>query len=73
MYAIGQGLMDDVAVEDIKRFEHEMIEALRSQQSTALAAIKETGKLEDDTKATLTEQITAFKRDRWKPSEVVAS
>jgi F-type H+-transporting ATPase subunit alpha len=73
MYAIGQGLMDDVAVEDIKRFEHEMIDALRTQQSAALAAIKETGKLEDDTKATLTEQITAFKRDLWKPSEVVAS
>ena len=73
MYAIGEGLMDDVAVEDIKRFEHEMIQALREQQSTALTAIRDTGKLEDDTRATLTEQIEAFKRDLWKPSEVVAS
>src|SRR5256884_3225147 len=30
IFAIGQGLMDDVPVEDIKRFEHEMIDALRA-------------------------------------------
>src|ERR671931_1192676 len=33
IFAVGQGLMDDVPVEDIKRFEHEMIGALRDMGS----------------------------------------
>src|SRR5688500_8900600 len=41
IYAVSNGLMDDVPVEDIKRFEREMIEYLRAQGSVALKAIKE--------------------------------
>ncbi len=41
MFAIGQGLMDDVPVEDIKSFELAMIESLRALPSAALQAIKD--------------------------------
>jgi F-type H+-transporting ATPase subunit alpha len=69
IFAIGQGLMDDVPVEDIKRFEHEMIEALRAMPSQGLKKIKETKALDDDTAAKLKEEITSFKTNLWKGAE----
>ena len=65
IFAVGQGLMDDVPVEDIKRFESEMITALREMDSEALKTIKDTGALDDDTAAKLKEEITSFKTRLW--------
>jgi F-type H+-transporting ATPase subunit alpha len=69
IFAVGQGLMDDVPVEEIKRFEHEMITALREMPSEALAKIKETKALEDDTAAKLKEEILSFKSRLWDSAE----
>ena len=63
--------MDDIPLEEVRRFEGEMIAALRARPSAALKAIKETGKLEDDTASKLKEEITSFKKNHWK-SAVVA-
>jgi F-type H+-transporting ATPase subunit alpha len=71
-FAAGQGLMDDVALEDIKRFESEMLETLRGG-GVALKTIRESGKLEDDTAATLKEEITSFKTNLWKSGEAQAA
>src|SRR5947208_2677069 len=67
IFAVGQGFMDDLPVEQIKRFERELTTALRAMPSVALAAIKETGVLDDSTAATLKEEIAKFKRDLWRP------
>src|SRR5213080_434962 len=67
IFAVGQGFMDDLPVEQIKRFERELSSALRAMPSVALAAIKETGVLDDSTAATLKEEIAKFKRDLWRP------
>jgi len=67
IFAVGQGFMDDLPVEQIKRFERELTNALRAMPSVALEAIKETGALDDSTAATLKEEIAKFKRDLWKP------
>jgi F-type H+-transporting ATPase subunit alpha len=69
IFAVGQGLMDEVPVEDIKRFELEMIAALRDMGSEALKAIKETGTLEDQTAEKLKEEISSFKSNLWKGEE----
>jgi F-type H+-transporting ATPase subunit alpha len=66
IYAVSNGLMDDVPVEDIKRFESEMIEYLRASASPALKTIKETGALDDDTASALRGEIEAFKANQWK-------
>ncbi len=68
IFAVGQGLMDDVPVEEIKRFEQEMITALREMNSEALKTIKETKTLEDDTAAKLKEEISSFKSRLWQGS-----
>src|SRR5213080_3277540 len=66
LFAVGQGLMDDVPVEEIKRFESELIDYLRAQGSPSLKAVKESGALDDDTANALREEISAFKANSWK-------
>jgi len=65
-FATGQGLLDDVPLEDVRRFESEMIAALRAMPSEALKVVRETGKLEDDTAAKLKDEIGSFKKSHWK-------
>jgi F-type H+-transporting ATPase subunit alpha len=69
IFAVGQGLMDDIPIEEIKRFEEEMIEALRSRPSEALKTIRDTNNLDDATAETLKEEISSFKSNLWKPAE----
>jgi len=73
IFAVGQGLMDDVPVDEIKRFESEMIDALRAMPSKALKVIKETGALEDDTAATLKDEISSFKKNSWQSDEALVA
>jgi F-type H+-transporting ATPase subunit alpha len=73
IFAVGQGLMDDVPVEEIKRFESEMIEALRAMPSEAMKTIKETGALEDATAEKLKEEISSFKSNLWETDEAIAA
>src|SRR5918912_3241527 len=70
IFAVGQGLMDDIPVEDIKRFEAEMIEYLRAMPSAALKSIKDTKALDDDTAETLKNEINKFKNDQWSGGEI---
>ena len=58
--------MDDVAVEDVKRFESEMIEYLRANNSPALAKIRDSKALDDDTAAALRDEVEKFKANSWK-------
>src|SRR5204863_4102373 len=65
IFAVGQGLLDDVPVEDVKRFESELIEHLRATDSASLKAIKETKALDDDAAAKLKEEMESFKANQW--------
>ena len=56
-----QGLMDEVPVDDVLRFEQEMLEHLRHHGSV-LRNIRETKNFDDDTAAALREQIAEFKQ-----------
>ncbi|MFD0257690.1 F0F1 ATP synthase subunit alpha [Kitasatospora indigofera] len=55
------GKLDDVPVADIRRFEREFLDHLRTSKKDLLAGIVETSKLEDGTIDALTEAIKAFK------------
>jgi F-type H+-transporting ATPase subunit alpha len=66
IYAVSNGLMDNVAVEEIKRFEAELIDHLRASNSAALEAIKESKALDDETAETLKKEINEFKTNHWK-------
>jgi F-type H+-transporting ATPase subunit alpha len=55
------GQLDDVPVEDIRRFEQEFLDHLR-RHSTVLDTIRETKNVDDDTIATLEQTVKAFKQ-----------
>jgi F-type H+/Na+-transporting ATPase subunit alpha len=56
------GQLDDVPVEDIRRFEDQFLDHLRRNQSGLLAAIRETKDLTDDNIQALKDSMNAFRR-----------
>ncbi|GAA3992483.1 F0F1 ATP synthase subunit alpha [Thermobifida alba] len=56
------GKLDDVPVEDIRRFESEFLGHLRREHSKILDTIRETEKFEDETAEALTDAINEFKK-----------
>ena len=62
VWAGTNGYLDDVPVDDIKRFESEFLEELGRSSAGIYATIRETGRLNDDTKVALTDAIDKFRR-----------
>jgi F-type H+-transporting ATPase subunit alpha len=56
------GRLDDVPVEDIRRFETEFLSYLRNSRKEILTTIAETGKLEDSTIESMGDSLAAFKQ-----------
>jgi F-type H+-transporting ATPase subunit alpha len=63
IWAATNGHLDSVPVSDVRRFEAEWIDYLRREHDGLLAGVRETGKLGDDTEATLVEAMAAFKHE----------
>jgi len=61
LYALTRGMLDDVAVEDIQRFEEEMLNWMESNTNDVLADIKTSGKINDESK--LKAAIESFKKN----------
>jgi F-type H+-transporting ATPase subunit alpha len=62
VWAGTNGYLDDVPIEDIKRFESEFLEELGRSNDGIYATIRETGRLNDDTKVALQDAIDKFRR-----------
>lgn len=60
IYALTRGFLDDIPVEDVRRFESEMNMWLDSNRPELLAEIRDTGQLPDDEK--MKDAIEAFKK-----------
>jgi F-type H+/Na+-transporting ATPase subunit alpha len=56
------GKMDDVPVEDISRFEDELLDYLRRERKELLSSIREGAKMSEDTVTAIGDAITEFKR-----------
>ncbi|MRJ76740.1 F0F1 ATP synthase subunit alpha [Aeromicrobium sp. SMF47] len=68
IWAASSGKLDAVPVEDISRFESEFLDYLKRSHSDVLAAIRETGKFEDDNKQALEAAYDSF-TDQFETSE----
>jgi F-type H+-transporting ATPase subunit alpha len=55
------GQLDDIAVEDVRRFESEFLDYMRRERSGLLEAIRESKKLADETRSGLEDAVEAFK------------
>ncbi|MGH3300641.1 MAG: F0F1 ATP synthase subunit alpha [Streptosporangiaceae bacterium] len=61
MWAGTGGHLDDVPVEDVRRFETEFLEDIQTSHAGIYDAIRETGELSDDTEVALTDVINEFR------------
>lgn len=62
IWAATHGHMDDVPVEDIRRFEADMLTFLRDTKKDVLEAIKEKKVIDEAVESALTEAVAAFKQ-----------
>ena len=62
VWAGTEGLLDDVPVEDVRRFEAEFLDHLRRNRAGILDTIRETGEMSDDTVTALEEAVADFRR-----------
>jgi F-type H+/Na+-transporting ATPase subunit alpha len=67
IWAGGNGYLDDVPVEDVRRFEAELLEYMDASHPDIGEHIRAEGTLTDDVEARLKEAVEAFK-DRFRPS-----
>lgn len=56
------GKMDDVPVEDIRRFERELLDNLHRENKGLMDSIREGGKMSDDTLQSVADAIASFKQ-----------
>jgi F-type H+-transporting ATPase subunit alpha len=56
------GQLDDVPIQDIRRFESEFLDYIERNHTGILDAIRETGEFSDDTEAALKDAIDEFRR-----------
>jgi F-type H+-transporting ATPase subunit alpha len=56
------GYLDDVPVDDVRRFESEFLDYLQRSHEGVYASIRETGQLGDDTATTLKDAVEEFRR-----------
>jgi F-type H+-transporting ATPase subunit alpha len=61
IFAVGNGYLDDIRVEDIRRFEGELYKFLDNSKPDLLKAIREKKELNDDIKGQLKDSLTEFK------------
>jgi F-type H+-transporting ATPase subunit alpha len=62
VWAGNEGLLDDVPVEDVRRFEDEFLDYVRRNRAGILDTLRETGDLSDDTVTALKDAIADFRR-----------
>lgn len=58
-----EGYLDDVPVEDVRRFEEELLHFVREKRKKLLKHIAEKKEISDDIKKSLDETISAFKKE----------
>jgi F-type H+/Na+-transporting ATPase subunit alpha len=66
IFAGGNGYLDDVAVEEIRRFEAELYQFLDNGKPDLLAAIREKRELNDEIKQQLKDALKEFKEQRFR-------
>jgi len=58
-----KGYLDDVELNQIKKFEKDILEKIKSEKSEIIEAIQSTGKLEEETEKSLSQIIEQYKKE----------
>lgn len=73
IWTVTKGHADDIAVEDLKRFEEELVSFVKTSHPSVLSSIRDKQKLDDETEASLGEAVEDFKAKRWESARSAAA
>ncbi|MDQ3801199.1 MAG: F0F1 ATP synthase subunit alpha, partial [Acidobacteriota bacterium] len=65
IWAVTNGLADDIEVADLRRFEDEIFKFVESSHPSVLETIRTKKSIDDTLKASMREAIEDFKATRW--------
>ena len=65
IWTVTNGFADDIAVEDLKRFEEELQKFVEGSHPAVLNTIRDKKNIADDLKASMKEAVEDFKSTRW--------
>ncbi|MBX3294844.1 MAG: F0F1 ATP synthase subunit alpha [Acidobacteria bacterium] len=73
IWTVTNGFADDIAVEDLKAFERELLAYMKNTQPGVMNGLREKKNLDDALKAELKEAVEDFKATRWGKGEAGAA
>ena len=65
IWTVSNGMADDIAVEDLKRFEAEIFEFIENSHPAVFETLRTKKSIDDDLKASMKEAVEDFKSTRW--------
>jgi F-type H+-transporting ATPase subunit alpha len=65
IWTVTNGLADDIAVADLRRFEEEIFKFIEGSHPAVLSTIRDKKSIDDDLKAAMREAVEDFKSTRW--------
>jgi F-type H+-transporting ATPase subunit alpha len=72
IWTVTNGLADDIAVEDLKRFEEELGAFIENSHPAVMTTLRDKKNIDDSLKASMREAIEDFKATRWSEKTVAA-
>ena len=73
IWTVTKGHADDIAVEDLKRFEEEIVSFIKASHPSVLSSIRDKKKLDDEIEASLLEAVEDFKAKRWETANAATA
>jgi F-type H+/Na+-transporting ATPase subunit alpha len=73
IWTVTNGLADDIAVDDLRRFEEEITKFIEASHPAVLATIRDKKSIDDDLKASMKSAVEDFKSTRWEAARVAAA
>jgi len=73
IWTVTNGLADDVAVEDLKRFESEINTFIKEAHPAVLSTIRDKKSIDDELKSSMKEAVEDFKATRWQKAALAAA
>ena len=73
IWTVPNGLADDIAVEDLHRFEVEIMKFVEASHPTVFNTLRDKKSIDDDLKSAMTEAVEDFKSTRWEAARGAAA
>jgi len=73
IWSATNGLLDDIEVEDLKRFESELSAFIENSHPAVLETLRTKKSLDDDLKASMKEAVEDFKSTRWNEEKSIVA